>query len=163
MCRKQTLVGRRTLVHMLAIDERTILEGRINHDVIESLPQAFGQTVRDTETPILRVIRGTIRNYIGLFRQRIQVLFELSQRHALAHRYTVVQHVKVGGREIDDLPAAPVANIGIANVPFPWYGPVEDVGPRRYLMDVDIDMALNVPERLPHTPPPDTCGKFEKL
>src|SRR5271157_3059971 len=83
--------------------------------------------MRHAECPVLSIIRGPIRYKIRLFRQSVNVLFELSQRYALPHRDAVAHDVKIRPGKVDDLVACAILDVSITNVPLTRDRPIKDL------------------------------------
>src|SRR5262245_28771307 len=93
------------------------------------------------KTPIFLVIRSAIRNPIRVFGRGEKMFLQLRERKLGVDRSAVAHDVEVALFEVDDFFAAGVLNIGIADVPFFGYRPVEHFGSAGNLMDLELDQA----------------------
>jgi len=67
---------------------------------------------------------------------------DLGQRHAFFDRNAVVDHVQVGLLKVNDTFPAQVFHIGIFDVPFHRYRPIEDLCAGRHVMNLDRDVSF---------------------
>src|SRR5262249_31677288 len=116
------------------------------HHLVHFLRQAFELAVWNAEAPVLDVVRSAVWDQVRLFRQCMEVFLELRQRHTLSHRRAVAHHVKIRGGIINDLLAALISDVGIADVPFARYDPIKNLGSRRHLMDVEGNVCTDALE-----------------
>src|SRR5262249_45477609 len=63
------------------------------------------------ESPVLSIIRGAIRDKVGLSRQRVNVPTKLCERHVLAHGDTVAHYVQVGPGKVNNSLAPAILDI----------------------------------------------------
>src|SRR5947209_3073252 len=80
----------------------------------------------------------------------MEVLLELTERHALPHGHAVAHDVQIRLCKVDDFFAALVFYVGIANVPFARNGPVENRGPGRNFMNLQGDVFAKLTQRMPY-------------
>src|SRR4030067_1794355 len=118
----------------LPVGEASVLQVGIDTDLVLLLLEGVRMALRYTETPVLPVIRSSIRNPIRFLRQAKQMVPQCFQRDLPAKRSAVVQYVKVRLPEIDDTLSGLVFYIRIPDVPFLRDDPVECRRSRRHLV-----------------------------
>jgi hypothetical protein len=133
---------------ILAIRQMTVEQRGVDANFVVVFRHLFQLPVRETETPVFLVIRGTVRNQIRLLRQGVKVGSQLGQRHRALYRNAVVYDVQIVPAKINDPFAAGVLNVGIANVPFAGHSPVEDPGAAGNFVDVERYFLFQASQRL---------------
>src|SRR5688500_17655539 len=95
----------------------------------------FPLRMSETESPPASIVRGYVRDRIGLVRQRVEMWLELGQGHPFVNRRRVADHVKVALREVDNAAALFILYVRAPDVPLVGHRPVECPRARRNLMD----------------------------
>src|ERR1700733_1605216 len=78
-----------------AVCEQSVLEARVDADLVVSFVHGQELGVGETETPILFVIGRSIGYPIRLLRDREQMCLQVTQRHRRLDRYAVIHYVEV--------------------------------------------------------------------
>jgi hypothetical protein len=89
--------------------------------------------MRQAESPVFVVIRGPVRDRLGIFGDRKQMRPEFAEGHLGANWDTIVKYVQVVLLEVHNPFAVSILYIGFPDVPFLGYGPVEHCGSSWYL------------------------------
>src|SRR5262245_49264996 len=148
-------------MQIFAVAKMPILKARVDHHFICFILQFFELAVGHAESPLLSIVRGTIRDEVGLFREGMKVLLKLYERYVLAHRNTIAHNVEVRAGKVDNFFTAAILDIGIANVPLARDRPIEDGSSRRYLVHVQCNVRSNFTQCLPHTIPGNAATNRE--
>ena len=128
-------------MQIFAVAQISVLKARVDDHFICFVLQLFELAVGHAKSPVLRIVRGTIRDEIGLFWQGVNVLPKLCKRHVLAHGNTVAHDVKVRPGKVDNFFTAAILDISIADVPLARDRPIEDRSSGRYLMHLQMRYA----------------------
>ena len=91
------------------------------------------------------------------------MLLQLGQRHPCVHRNAVADDVEVAVREVDDAAPGGILDVGVADVPFLRDGPVEDLGARRDLVELQGDPLADPAQGLADPVPGDAPADREQL
>ena len=150
-------------MQIFAVAQISVLKARVDDHLIYFVLQLFELAVGHAESPFLSIVRGTIRDEVGLFRQGVKVLPKLCERYVLAHGNTVAHDVEVRPGKVDNFFAAAVLDIGIANVPLARDRPIEDGSSRWYLVHLQCNVRSNFAQCLPHTIPGNAATNREYL
>ena len=145
--REQDLVLRLTRQEALRVGDDAVLERGVDHRLVLAVLERLQLPVRQAETPVLVVVRGSVRDQVRPFRVGEEVLPELGQGQPLADRDAVAEHVQVRVREVDDpFPVGP-REPRLADVPLPRQRPVVDLCAARHLRALERDLLLDQVER----------------
>ena len=144
---------------ILAIRQMTVEQRGVDANFVVVFRHLFQLPVRETETPVFLVIRGTVGNQIRLLRQGVKVGSQLGQRHRALYRNAVVYDVQIVPAKINDPFAAGVLNVGIANVPFAGHRPIKHPSSGGNFVYGKRDETLQAPKCLAKTITSDTAAK----
>ena len=89
-------------MQVLAVSQKSVFKARIDEYFVGLILKIFELTVSDTESPVVGIIRRTIRDQIRLFRERMKMFLELRQRTKQSYKYTIADDVQVGLSKIVD-------------------------------------------------------------
>src|SRR5262249_19751489 len=95
--------------------------------------------MRQAESPALLVVRGNIRDGLGLLRQTEEMLIQFSEGHLAIHGSRVADDVKIVAPEVHNAAAARVGDESIADAPLLRDGPIKDRGTGRNLVNLQRD------------------------
>src|ERR1700751_5789832 len=119
----------------------SVHEAGVDQNLIRVISQFFQLVVRKAKCPVLRIVRRSVRDEIGLIRQRVQMVLKLAQWHVTPYRNAVTHNVQVRARKIDNLFASYVLDVGVLDVPLTGNGPIEDGSSRWHLMNVQFNVS----------------------
>ena len=102
VARYQHLFGALSWKMVFAEGKVSLFQGRIDADLVFVVLQPHPVVVAQAKSPVFRVVRGPVRNPVGMIRQREQMFFQLLERDLRLNRNTVTDHVQVRFLEIDD-------------------------------------------------------------
>src|SRR5579862_6935383 len=155
----QHLIRRGSGEKALSVTQVTILQRGVNTYLILALPKCHHLIVGKAKSPVLVIVGRTVRNPVRMFRQRKKMRLEFIKRHNCTHRNTVVQDVQVTFAEVNHALAVRALNIGVPDVPFLRYYPVENRCAARHLEDSQwnplLDRCQGPPESVPGNAPAD--------
>ena len=158
MARNQHLVGRLAGQVQLAIRQSTRLQRRVDAYLVFTLLEREQLVVADAKSPGLSVVRGAIGDPVRLLRQCVQMRPEFIQGQTAMERHTIVDYVQVVTPEVDDAFPVPVLDIGVANIPLAWHGPIEDAHPCWRLAQFQRNELLEYLQRSPNALPCDAAA-----
>src|SRR6516164_4457109 len=104
--------------------------------------------MRQTESPGLFIVGRPVGNPVRMVWHRVQMFLQLRQGHFRTNRNAVVDDVKAGALEIDDLLTVGPFYVGIPHVPFFRYIPIKNWRPRSNFMEFEGNVFLNDAKRL---------------
>ena len=136
MTRDQNLVGRAAGQVVLSICQVPVFQRRVDTNFVRAVLERQHLVVRKAKSPVLLVVGRPIRDPVRIFRKREEMRLEFAERHGCMHRNTVVHDVQVALLEVDNPPSARVLYIGVSNIPFLRYGPIEDLGSCRHFTEL---------------------------
>src|SRR5215467_2332151 len=136
----------------------TLSQSRINADLVIPICECLHLIVRQAESPILSIIRGSVGDPFWTFGDGEQMWPNLLQGHYLTNRATVVQHVQVASLKVHNAISGRILYICVPNIPFSRDIPVEHLCTGRYFGDLQRNPALNACQRLPYSIPRDTSA-----
>ncbi len=108
----------------------------------------FQRAMGQAEAPVVPVVARSIRDPIGVLRDRMQVRFQLVQRHHGIDGDAVAHQMQRVVAEVDDPVASFVLDPCFTNVPLARHLPVEYRRARRYLRDLQRHVLRNAGECL---------------
>ena len=123
----------------LPVRQAPRLEGGVDPHGVLAVLERLELLVLHAESPRLRVVGRAVRDEVRLVGERVDVLLQLGQGHACVDRHAVAHDVEVAVREVDDAAPTGILDVGVSDVPFLRDGPVEDLGARRDLMQLQGD------------------------
>ena len=147
--REQDLVLGLARQEAFRVGDDAVLERGVDHGLVLAVLERLELPVRQAETPVLVVVRGSVRRHVRALRVGEEVLPELAQGQPLADGDAVAENVQVRVREVDDpLPVGP-GEPRFPDVPLPRQRPVVDLCPTRHFGALERDLLLDQVERLP--------------
>ena len=149
MAGNQNLVRRLSRQIVLSVCQVAVYQGGIDAHFVIAIFQSQHLIVRQTESPVLLVVRGAVRDPIRMFGNREQMRLEFGQRHGRMDRGAVVQHMQVGLPEINNPVPLGIFYICVANVPFFGNGPIKNCGSRWHLSGFQRNPLLDHGQSLP--------------
>src|SRR5581483_5320406 len=147
----QDFLGRPPSDVALTIGEISVLQARIDADLVFILLESQQLVVRKAETPAFLVVGCTVRNPVGVLGDGVQLRLEFAERHRRAHRNAVTHDLQVALLEVYDPPPAGLCNIGISNIPLLRYRPIEHRRPGRNFRYLKRDSLPDGGQRLPNS------------
>ena len=141
---------RHSAVEVLCIGKMAAFKARIDQHLVNAVLKRRELSVGHAESPLLCVVGRPVGNEIRLLWKCEHVLLQLLERHLLMHRDAVVQDVQIRTPKIHDTLARWALYVGVANVPFTRHDPIEHLCPSRYLVQLEVDVATQQAQGLPH-------------
>src|SRR5882724_1311298 len=100
---------------ILTVGQVSWLQGRIDKDFILFVRQFEQLSMTETKSPVIFVVRSSVRDPIRMLRKSKYVLFQHGKRNFLLDGNTIVHHMKIGFLEIDNSLTSSVFYICISN------------------------------------------------
>src|SRR5580700_1639495 len=132
----QNLLRRMPSQITLSVRQAPIFEAGVDAYLVVAVLKRQHLVMGKTKPPLFLVVRRSVRDPIGMRRNREQVRPDIAQRHGCMHRKAVIHHVQVALLKVDNAPSIRRLDKGISNVPLFGHGPVEDWRPRWYMEDL---------------------------
>ena len=122
-------------------------EARADHDPVVAARQFLAFVVRETESPVRFVEGRAIRHPIRMIGERVQTRLKVRQRHHRVDRGAVSDHMQVALAELGKALAVFVLQKCFVDRPLVRHGPVEHLGCRGHLVDLERNDRLEMPQR----------------
>ena len=161
--RQQDLVVRRAVEHGLAVGDGPGLERRVDEHPIVAGRERVEPAPAHAEPPALHVVRRAVRDEIRVAVVREDVLSQLVEGHRRVDRGAVVEDVEVRVLEVDDTGPIGAVDPGAPHAPLVRHDPVEHLGPRRGLHDLERHVARHEPQGLADAVAGDAPAEREHL